>query len=350
MSPNAHDRADDREDEHHWSGFTGRQRTALMLAGLALFYALTPVALVMAEDFVAGYNQASTGGHIAAVNGPDVTLGQTYQLRSGNPTTDHSVNVSTASHGYINLSSPSSGAAVTVEEINGSWTRLSGLNVASAPLTADVSDKQRVELGGDLETFNYTQMEVGDSQVDFEYTGTGDTASVTIYGLPGDLIIRAVDPGGDTLDAARASPAGVVTLDNLPLSSHQVQLVGSVGDYYANESSNVNSDAWFAGVENATMDDIISMSLRLGPYIIGTGEPVGGGAGYAGVLLLGLLVAGIFVGAVAGTPLGGSGASVVALIAGYGLVEVGLAPEWMKIVLLFLLGGVASVVFIRAMR
>lgn len=120
--------------------------------------------------------------------------------------------------------------------------------------------------------------------------------------------------------------------------------------YYVNGSANVNESSWFAGVENATMDGIVAMALRVGPYVIGTGQPLGGGAGYAGVLLLGLLVAGIFTGAVAGTPVGGAGASVVALMAGYGLVEVGLAPAWMKIVLLFLLGSVAAVVANRAVR
>jgi len=120
--------------------------------------------------------------------------------------------------------------------------------------------------------------------------------------------------------------------------------------YYANESANVSSAAWFAGKEDPSMDDIVSMALRVGPYIIGTGQPLGGGAGYSGTLLLGLVVTGVFVGAVAGIPIGAAGVSVVALMAAYGFVEVGLAPAWLKIVVLFLLGTVAAVVAFRAVR
>jgi len=120
--------------------------------------------------------------------------------------------------------------------------------------------------------------------------------------------------------------------------------------YYANNTSDVGADAWFAGYENVSLDSMVGMATRLGPFIIGTGGTIPGGVGYAGPIITGLVVAAVFLGSVAGTRMGSEGGSVIALVTAYGLIEVGLAPEWLKVVILMLLGTVAAVVFIRASR
>lgn len=120
--------------------------------------------------------------------------------------------------------------------------------------------------------------------------------------------------------------------------------------YYENESAQVNDSAWFAGHRNVTLDSVVGMATRIGPYIIGTGQPIPGGVGYAGPIILGLVVAGVFLGSVAGTEMGSPAGIVVALVTAYGLIEVGLAPAWTKVVVLMLLGTVAGVVAIRASR
>ncbi len=120
--------------------------------------------------------------------------------------------------------------------------------------------------------------------------------------------------------------------------------------YYNNSSSEIDEEAWFAGYENVTLDSMVGMAMRLGPFIIGTGPTIPGGVGYAGPIVLGLVVSAVFLGTVAGTGMGSEAGSVVALVVAYGLIEVGLAPEWVKVVVLMLLGTVAAVVLIRAAR
>lgn len=143
---------------------------------------------------------------------------------------------------------------------------------------------------------------------------------------------------------------GLVTMTAPVAAQTNNSSINQTAPYYNNSTATVDDDAWFAGLENATMDDIVSMALRVGPYVIGTGDPVAGGTGYEGPLLLGLVVSGIFLGAIAMTPVGAAGSGIVALVSAFGLVEVGLAPRWVQIVILFLLGSVAAVVAIRAAR
>jgi len=133
-----------------------------------------------------------------------------------------------------------------------------------------------------------------------------------------------------------------------PVAAQNNSTLNETAPYYANNSSQVNQSAWFAGYENVSLDSIAGMATRLGPFIIGTGPVIPGGVGYAGPIITGLVVAGVFLGSVAGTGMGSEAGSVVALVTVYGLIEVGLAPAWIKVVVLFLIGTVTAVVVIRA--
>jgi len=122
------------------------------------------------------------------------------------------------------------------------------------------------------------------------------------------------------------------------------------GPYYNNSSSTVNGTSWFAGMENVTVSSLGGMATRTLSFIIGPGTTVPGGGGLSGPIILGLLVAGTFVGAVTGTRIGAPGGAVVALVATFGLISVGLAPAWLKIVILMLLGLVAATAVLRSTR
>jgi len=120
--------------------------------------------------------------------------------------------------------------------------------------------------------------------------------------------------------------------------------------YYANQSADANSTGWFAGREDPTLDNITGMAVRSGPALIGSGRTLPGGVGYAGPILIGLVVSGVLLGSVWTSAIGIEGGAVVALTAAYGLVSAGLAPAWTKIVVLILLGITVATALFRATR
>jgi hypothetical protein len=117
--------------------------------------------------------------------------------------------------------------------------------------------------------------------------------------------------------------------------------------YYANETSLENQSGWFPNGGNVSLDTLGEMSTRLGPYIIGTGDQIPGGTTYAGTIITGLAMVAVFVGAVGYTSIGSTGGIVVASTIGYGMTSIGLAPGWLKIVLLMIIGLIAAVAALR---
>jgi len=112
--------------------------------------------------------------------------------------------------------------------------------------------------------------------------------------------------------------------------------------YYNNSSGGtVNGSAWFAGMEEMSLPTLGQMLTRTVAFVIGTGSTVPGGGGFSGTIVTGLVLAGILLGAVSGTRVGVPGGAVVAVVSVFGLIGVGLAPAWLKVVLLFLLGMTA---------
>lgn len=115
--------------------------------------------------------------------------------------------------------------------------------------------------------------------------------------------------------------------------------------YYPNQTAVGNQTSWFP--ENVSLDSIGQMVARTGPYVIGTGDQIPGGTTYAGTLATGLVMVGIFIGSAAFTGIGIGAGAVIASVAGYGLVELGLAPSWLRIILLLIIGVVAAVAALR---
>ena len=118
--------------------------------------------------------------------------------------------------------------------------------------------------------------------------------------------------------------------------------------YYENQTAVGNQTGWVPA--NVTLDSIGGLATRFGPFIIGTGETIPGGNTYAGTLVLGLAMTGVFVGAVMYTSVGMAGGVVVATVGGYGLVSAGLAPRWLRVVLVIILGTVAAIAVLRTTR
>ena len=118
--------------------------------------------------------------------------------------------------------------------------------------------------------------------------------------------------------------------------------------YYDNESNISNPDpGWFNG-GNVTLDGVVDMVTRIPGYIIGTGQQDQSGTGFIGVLLTGLLMAGGALGMIMGAGVGAIGGTIVALAVGFGLTTVGLAPAFIRPILLFAIGILAATAFRRA--
>lgn len=115
---------------------------------------------------------------------------------------------------------------------------------------------------------------------------------------------------------------------------------------YYNDSTTVgNQSDWLP--TNVTLDSLGELTGRIGPYFIGTGQPIPGGTTYAGTIVTGLVMVAIILGSVSLTALGPAGGTVVASIAGYGLTELGFAPEWMKLLIVLIIGSIAAVAVLR---
>lgn len=141
--------------------------------------------------------------------------------------------------------------------------------------------------------------------------------------------------------SALSGGAGVVSGNNTTINE--------TAPYYNNESGNVTAEGWVAG-PNATLDNIGDMATRFVSLFIGYGSLDPSGTGYEGVLIMGIIMGGVGLAAISGTRIGPVGGVILSMTVGYGLVGVGLAPVWVKTVLLFGIGIVASVALRRTLR
>lgn len=120
-------------------------------------------------------------------------------------------------------------------------------------------------------------------------------------------------------------------------------------DYYNDtNASDGAADGWFGDGGDPTLDQLVDMATRVPAYVIGTGEQDPSGSGYEGVLLTGLVMVGSAAMAIVGVGVGPVGGTAVGLTVGFGLARVGLAPPWLRVVMLFGLGILAAAAIRRA--
>lgn len=129
------------------------------------------------------------------------------------------------------------------------------------------------------------------------------------------------------------APAGTVTAQD--------------GDYYNDTNVSEGADDGWYGDGNATLDQVVDMVTRVPTYVIGTGAQDQSGTGYVGVLLTALLMVGSAAMSIAGIGVGPVGGTAVGLTVGFGLARIGLAPPWMRVLMLFGLGVLAAMAIRR---
>lgn len=143
------------------------------------------------------------------------------------------------------------------------------------------------------------------------------------------------------------SSAGVVGAQTNETATSTPVNVSDKAPYYEDSSSQVDSDSWLAGNENATLESVLDMATRATNFVVGSGVDAQGGVGSAGVMLTGLIVFGIFAGTMVGTGVGPVGGTVIALVTGLGLMSVGLTPTWMVAIGLMGLGIAFTAMILR---
>lgn len=191
----------------------------------------------------------------SAPSGPSVTLVGPMDVNMTNmfPATD-TVRV-WSTKGNITVSG-ADGAAVTVDEINGTWTNTSSLGVVGKPITMDPGDKAAVTLSGDLTRFDWRAgMAPDDGTPDFAYTSSLGAGSVTLTGLPANTEIAAVDPSThNVLDVATTDGTGSVTYSSLPSGGHNVELMTSQGGPVVNDASASPTGGLSSGSQTLSID------------------------------------------------------------------------------------------------
>lgn len=155
------------------------------------------------------------------------------------------------------------------------------------------------------------------------------------------LVVIVVATAAIAVSVATATPAAAQTTTTN---------VSDVAPYYANESTAVGNESWYDGTGNATLDSMGRMATRFTSYFLGYGVMAPDNAGFEGILITGIVMIAMFLGAVAMLPVGSVGGGVLAIIIGYSMTEMGFAPGWFRVVLLFAVGMLVYVAYRQAQQ
>lgn len=193
-----------------------RQKSILL--ALIVILSVGGTSFVLAEDLLSSFYSTKGDIHWKTDNGCEVITTKDYSVRSGNPFTASSFNLSTESNGDLNISTSGS-CSVTVDEINGTWTNASSISVgAGNNLTLNPGDKNEIKVNDTVDSIKFKTMSVNDSDVDFRYTASDEAKIVvnTTNATDGETY-GLVDPDTEEgLDVAEADSDGVIVFDEVP--------------------------------------------------------------------------------------------------------------------------------------
>ncbi len=115
-------------------------------------------------------------------------------------------------------------------------------------------------------------------------------------------------------------------------------VASAVDDPY-NATDVQDQDEWMVGLEDATLDDLVALLLRVPAFVL-----IGSGSGE---LVAGLLVCGFVIGTVGTNRIGFVGGGVAGVLTLIAIASVGAGPEWIETAVLMLVGLVLAVVYLR---
>lgn len=126
------------------------------------------------------------------------------------------------------------------------------------------------------------------------------------------------------------------------------QANNSTAGYYNNTTPSVDNQTWLSGMENATLDDQVTMLTRLSTIVVGSGPTTQGGGGPAGVLVFGFVMMGSAVAMLARSNVGSVGGGTLFVAIAGGIVLLGYAPGWMWAVILLGVGAILTAAYLRS--
>lgn len=135
-------------------------------------------------------------------------------------------------HGGGNATAISNGnTTAQVDNLDGAWTNLSDIHLNGNELYLDPDDKSAINVSGTPDTLDWHEtIAVDDGQVDFNYSGSSGTTTLTVRGLPAGQLVAAVNRSdGEPLAFDEVDANGRATFQ-LPNSEHAVLLQTSDGD------------------------------------------------------------------------------------------------------------------------
>jgi hypothetical protein len=231
----------------------------VLLISVVLALIAGPVA---AGAFTTGFlsNSAPTSGTIPlqANSGMTVSYACGCQMNLSTPFPASDAVQFKTENGNITLTG--SGGAATVDEINGTWTNLSSLTVATNNISANPEDKAPVTVGGSLTEINFQTVTLDDGSIDLIYSSTGEGTIVlepsatdgTAYGLVDNqtnegLDVTVADNQGDlhftevpeeTNTEVRVEQLGTLTVREETSPHEKITTVTATIKFFENEEDN----------------------------------------------------------------------------------------------------------------
>jgi hypothetical protein len=200
-----------------------RNRQLLSLAILAVL--LTGVATVV---YAATFDVViEDQGRLETDSGLEVHHINSLKITSGNPFVDANTIRLENETGAATYSA-SVDTVARVDKFNGSYSKVSQLDVSNGNLTINPDDMNRSKIqGAQLDRFNYTgEATVGDGDIDLRYGGNGGQAQILIdsNGTQGKAYGLVDVDTGDAKGVAIANSSGTLYFDNAEVESNQQRI------------------------------------------------------------------------------------------------------------------------------
>lgn len=154
---------------------------------------------------------------------------------------------------------------------------------------------------------------------------------------------------GTVLAGITALSGAAVAQETATATATPSQSVTEKAPYY-DEPISVANESWLEGRENATLPNVLNMASRFGSFIVGDDVAGQGDVGSAGPLLVGAVIVGMLIGAVAGAGVGFVGGGVLTVVAVALVTTTNTAPQWLWGVMLFAIGVVLASVIKGTLR
>ena len=163
--------------------------------------------------------------------GPTILLAGSTNSDMSDFASSNQISLETDAGSATFSSSADTQATITTGHLDGLWANLTAIDATGADLTVNQGDVPQFTVGGDLDTVSVPDsIAADDGQVDFEYSGSSGTTTITLNHAPADTELGAYDTAtGSLLGVATSDASGQVTFSSLPNSQHSVQLVTTQG-------------------------------------------------------------------------------------------------------------------------